>query len=120
MPCWASPTACQCEPRMPQPPEQLPLDRSRGPRRRVVNTRDGVKLGLSGGASAMFRASGTGPVVRVYVEAQTPGQVRAILGEATRRVLAHDPAICPQLQSTGTPGPPRTLTQGAAQVTGRP
>ena len=57
-----------------------------------VNTRDGVKLGLSGGASAMFRASGTEPVVRVYVEAQTPEQVRAILDEATRRVLAHDPA----------------------------
>ena len=57
-----------------------------------MNTRDGVKLGLADGASAMFRASGTEPVVRVYVEAQTPEQVRAILDEATRRVLAHDPA----------------------------
>lgn len=34
-----------------------------------VNTRDGVKLNLAGGASAMFRPSGTEPVVRVYVEA---------------------------------------------------
>ncbi|WP_019587342.1 phosphoglucomutase/phosphomannomutase family protein [Deinococcus apachensis] len=53
-------------------------------------TIDGVKLLLAGGASAMFRASGTEPVVRVYVEAQTPEDVRAILGEATRRVLALD------------------------------
>ncbi|BDP40136.1 phosphohexose mutase [Deinococcus aetherius] len=55
-------------------------------------TADGVKLLLAGGASAMFRASGTEPVVRVYVEAQTLEDVRAILTEATRRVLAHDPA----------------------------
>ncbi|WP_161883689.1 phosphoglucomutase/phosphomannomutase family protein [Deinococcus alpinitundrae] len=55
-----------------------------------VNTRDGVKLDLSGGASAMFRASGTEPVVRVYVEAQTEADVRAILDEATRRVRALD------------------------------
>lgn len=55
-----------------------------------VKTIDGVKLLLEGGASAMFRASGTEPVVRVYVEAQTPEAVRAILDEATRRVLALD------------------------------
>ncbi|WP_293913709.1 phosphoglucomutase/phosphomannomutase family protein [Deinococcus sp.] len=53
-----------------------------------VNTRDGVKLNLAGGASAMFRASGTEPVVRVYVEAQSAADVKAILDEATRRVQA--------------------------------
>jgi phosphomannomutase len=56
-----------------------------------VNTRDGVKLTLAGGASAMFRASGTEPVVRVYVEAQSEDDLRAILDEATRRVYRHDP-----------------------------
>ncbi|WP_034385612.1 phosphoglucomutase/phosphomannomutase family protein [Deinococcus sp. YIM 77859] len=55
-----------------------------------VKTIDGVKLLLAGGASAMFRASGTEPLVRVYVEAQSPEDVRAILQEATRRVLALD------------------------------
>ncbi|GAA5514085.1 phosphoglucomutase [Deinococcus carri] len=55
-----------------------------------VKTTDGVKLLLAGGASAMFRASGTEPVVRVYVEAQTPGDVQTILAEATRRVRALD------------------------------
>lgn len=57
-----------------------------------IKTTDGVKLLLAGGASAMFRASGTEPVVRVYVEAQTPEALRAILAEATRRVLALDAA----------------------------
>lgn len=57
-----------------------------------VNTRDGVKLNLVGGASAMFRASGTEPVVRVYVEAQSAKGVKAILDEATRRVQALDQA----------------------------
>ncbi|CAM3308178.1 phosphoglucomutase/phosphomannomutase family protein [Deinococcus saxicola] len=56
-----------------------------------VNTLDGVKLTLSGGASAMFRASGTEPVVRVYVEAQSDSDLRAILDEATRRVYEYDP-----------------------------
>ncbi|GAA5534873.1 phosphoglucomutase/phosphomannomutase family protein [Deinococcus aluminii] len=55
-----------------------------------IKTTDGVKLLLAGGASAMFRASGTEPVVRVYVEAQSPEAVQAILNEATRRVLALD------------------------------
>ena len=55
-----------------------------------VNTRDGVKLNLSGGASAMIRASGTEPVVRVYVEAQSEAELHSILDEATRRVRALD------------------------------
>ena len=56
-----------------------------------VKTTDGVKLALEGDASVMFRASGTEPVVRVYVEAQTPEAVAAILGEAVRRVRGFDP-----------------------------
>ncbi len=56
-----------------------------------VNTKDGVKLHLTNGASAMFRASGTEPVVRVYVEAQSAPEVKAILDEATRRVYMFDP-----------------------------
>ncbi len=55
-----------------------------------VNKRDGVKLTLSGGASVMFRASGTEPVVRIYVEAQSPEEVKAVLDEATSRVKALD------------------------------
>ncbi|MBI0446533.1 phosphoglucomutase/phosphomannomutase family protein [Deinococcus sp. DB0503] len=55
-----------------------------------LKTTDGVKLLLAGGASAMFRASGTEPVIRVYVEAQSPEALQAILNEATRRVLALD------------------------------
>ncbi|WP_373291046.1 hypothetical protein [Deinococcus sedimenti] len=45
-----------------------------------------------GGASAMFRASGTEPVVRVCVEAQSEEAVQTILAEAPRRVLALDPS----------------------------
>ena len=56
-----------------------------------VNDKDGVKLLLDGGtAFAMFRASGTEPVVRVYVEAQSEADLQAILTEATRRVTEAD------------------------------
>ncbi|MFB9084300.1 hypothetical protein [Deinococcus wulumuqiensis] len=55
-----------------------------------VKATDGVKLALEGDASVMFRASGTEPVVRVYVEAQSPEAVAAILGEAVRRVRSFD------------------------------
>ena len=48
-----------------------------------VNTRDGVKLLLSGDAFAMFRFSGTEPVVRVYVEAQSEREQVEILAAAT-------------------------------------
>ena len=48
-----------------------------------VNARDGVKLLLSGGAFAMFRFSGTEPVVRVYVEAQSAEDQMHILDTAT-------------------------------------
>ncbi|ULH15291.1 phosphoglucomutase/phosphomannomutase family protein [Deinococcus sp. KNUC1210] len=49
---------------------------------RVV-TKDGVKLLLSGDAFAMFRFSGTEPVVRVYVEAQTAEDQQLLLKTAT-------------------------------------
>ncbi|WP_407571556.1 phosphoglucomutase/phosphomannomutase family protein [Deinococcus altitudinis] len=48
-----------------------------------VNDKDGVKLVLSGGAFAMFRFSGTEPLVRVYVEAQSASEQQRLLGAAT-------------------------------------
>lgn len=48
-----------------------------------VNSRDGVKLLLSKDAFAMFRFSGTEPVVRVYVEAQSAAEQQEILAAAT-------------------------------------
>jgi phosphomannomutase len=48
-----------------------------------VNNRDGVKLLLAGNAFAMFRFSGTEPVVRVYVEAQSDLRQQEILTAAT-------------------------------------
>lgn len=57
-----------------------------------VKTIDGVKLTLDGEASVMFRASGTEPVVRIYVEAQSAQEVQALLSEAVKRVQAFDPA----------------------------
>jgi phosphomannomutase len=51
-----------------------------------VNSRDGVKLLLSGDAFAMFRFSGTEPVVRVYVEGQSEREQKEILVAATALV----------------------------------
>ena len=51
-----------------------------------VNSKDGVKLLLSGDAFAMFRFSGTEPVVRVYVEAQSEAELQRLLGAATALV----------------------------------
>ncbi|WP_456832887.1 phosphoglucomutase/phosphomannomutase family protein [Deinococcus sp. UYEF24] len=48
-----------------------------------VNEKDGVKLLLSDSAFAMFRFSGTEPVVRVYVEAQSEQEQQRILVKAT-------------------------------------
>lgn len=47
-----------------------------------VETLDGVKFNLSGKAWLLFRASGTEPVLRIYSEAQSDGEVREILGAA--------------------------------------
>jgi phosphomannomutase len=51
-----------------------------------VNNKDGVKLMLEGDAFAMFRFSGTEPVVRVYVEAQSAEEQEQILAAATAHV----------------------------------
>ncbi|WP_425148385.1 phosphoglucomutase/phosphomannomutase family protein [Deinococcus sp.] len=51
-----------------------------------VVTKDGIKLMLSDDAFAMFRFSGTEPVVRVYVEAQSAGEQERILATATSLV----------------------------------
>ncbi len=52
---------------------------------RGVDTLDGVKW-LYEEAWVLFRASGTEPVVRVYVEATSPGLVQALLEEARKPV----------------------------------
>lgn len=57
-----------------------------------ATTIDGVKLHLADEASVMFRASGTEPLVRVYVEGQSTEVVKTLLDEAVRRVLALAPA----------------------------
>lgn len=46
-----------------------------------VNTSDGCKLYVDGGWM-MFRASGTEPIVRVYVEAHSPEMLRTIMTKA--------------------------------------
>jgi phosphomannomutase len=51
-----------------------------------VNSKDGVKLLLSDDSFAMFRFSGTEPVVRVYVEAQSEAEQQKILAAATALV----------------------------------
>jgi len=47
-----------------------------------VERLDGVKLNLSGNAWLMFRASGTEPVLRIYCEAASEEEVKAILSAA--------------------------------------
>ena len=47
-----------------------------------VENRDGIKINLEGGAWILVRASGTEPVLRIYCEAQTSGEVEQILGKA--------------------------------------
>ncbi len=47
-----------------------------------VETRDGVKLNLSGHAWLLFRVSGTEPVLRIYCEASSQDEVKAILKQA--------------------------------------
>lgn len=77
----------------PGPPSEALLDLAslREPRPlagftpRGVDTLDGVKW-LYEEAWVLFRASGTEPVVRVYVEATSPGLVQALLEEARKPV----------------------------------
>jgi len=51
-----------------------------------INNKDGVKLLLEGDAFAMFRFSGTEPVVRVYVEAQSREELQHLLVAATAEI----------------------------------
>ena len=53
-----------------------------------VDRRDGVKFYLEGDAWVMMRPSGTEPLVRIYAEAETTDEVRALLDEAKRGVVA--------------------------------
>ena len=53
-----------------------------------VDRRDGVKFYLEGDAWVMMRPSGTEPLVRIYAEAETTDEVRALLDEAKRVVVA--------------------------------
>ena len=46
-----------------------------------VKRLDGVKMILEDGSWLLLRPSGTEPVVRLYVEASTPGQVEALVAE---------------------------------------
>lgn len=45
-----------------------------------VETLDGLKFNFEDESWILFRASGTEPLLRVYVEGRTPGQVSTILG----------------------------------------
>ena len=47
-----------------------------------VDTRDGFRYELDGGYWALVRFSGTEPLLRIYAEAESPEQVRALLAEA--------------------------------------
>jgi len=47
-----------------------------------VERLDGVKLNLADDAWLLVRASGTEPVLRIYCEAPTPEDVRALLDAA--------------------------------------
>ncbi|MDZ7705355.1 MAG: phosphoglucomutase/phosphomannomutase family protein [Trueperaceae bacterium] len=53
-----------------------------------TETRDGVKLNLSGNAWLLFRASGTEPLLRVYCEAPSDDEVKDILAAAQAFVEA--------------------------------
>ena len=53
-----------------------------------VDRRDGVKFYLEGDAWVMMRPSGTEPLVRIYAEAETTDEVRALLEEAKRVIVA--------------------------------
>ncbi len=49
-----------------------------------VETLDGVKLNLDDGSWVLFRPSGTEPLLRIYVEANTDDKVKRILAEGEK------------------------------------
>ena len=54
-----------------------------------VERRDGVKLNLDGNAWLLFRPSGTEPLLRIYCEAGSEGEVRELLAAAERMALGN-------------------------------
>ena len=52
-----------------------------GKRIEKVDTRDGFRFVLEGGYWTLLRFSGTEPLLRIYAEAESPGDVAALLGE---------------------------------------
>lgn len=57
-----------------------------------ANKSDGCKLTLDNGAWVMFRASGTEPIVRVYVEAPSEAALKEIMKVAVRYAKADEAA----------------------------
>jgi phosphomannomutase len=55
---------------------------------RRVETTDGLKLHLDGGAWVLVRTSGTEPVARLYVEAPDPASLQAVRDAATEHFFA--------------------------------
>ncbi|MFB9995032.1 phosphoglucomutase/phosphomannomutase family protein [Deinococcus oregonensis] len=53
-----------------------------------INERDGVKLLLEGNIWVLVRASGTEPLLRIYVEANSQASLTTILDEVVRRINA--------------------------------
>ncbi|MBI2872506.1 MAG: phosphoglucomutase/phosphomannomutase family protein [Chloroflexi bacterium] len=55
-------------------------DRLAGKRVESIDTQDGYRFNLEGGYWALVRFSGTEPLLRLYAEAESPEQVRELLG----------------------------------------
>ena len=53
-----------------------------------ADTTDGVKVALGEGRWVMVRASGTEPILRVYAEGASQGDLDAIMAEYVGRVRA--------------------------------
>jgi len=66
---------------------QAPPSSLGGRRVQEVSAADGVKLRLEGDAWVLVRPSGTEPLIRVYLEAETEAQLQ-VLQEAVRTLLA--------------------------------
>ncbi|MFN3813880.1 MAG: phosphoglucomutase/phosphomannomutase family protein, partial [Aquificaceae bacterium] len=61
---------------------ESPPEKFAGYRVHRANTLDGLKLIFENDGWILFRASGTEPLIRVYVEMQDEGEVRKLLAEA--------------------------------------
>jgi phosphomannomutase len=54
-----------------------------------TNNRDGVKYILADDSWLLIRPSGTEPVLRIYAESRSDGQVQALLGKGAEMAQAH-------------------------------